>query len=100
MPQSWMRRWAGVQKVSRPTLSCQEMSQTPPITLEATAMTLHQMYQGIETVLAETRSVARAGKVDDSGIESAMCEILFYTVWRVFRSDAPRRKRCFMQLKS
>ena len=34
--------------MSRPTLSCQEMSQTPPTTLQATAMTLHQMYQGME----------------------------------------------------
>ena len=42
--------------MSRPTLSCQEMSQTPPTTLEETATTLHQMYQGMESDLVETRS--------------------------------------------
>src|SRR5277367_3908640 len=67
MPQSWIRRCAGVQKESRPTLSCQEMSQTPPTTLQATAMTLHQMYQGIEKVLAETRSAVRDCSVAGRG---------------------------------
>ncbi len=53
--------------MSRPTLSCQEMSQTPPTTLQATAMTLHQMYQGMERVLAETRSAVRDWSVAGSG---------------------------------
>ena len=35
-------------------LSCQEMSHAPPITLEMTAMTQDQMYQGTESVAAET----------------------------------------------
>src|SRR5579862_4970224 len=73
MPQSWMRRCAGVQKESRPTVSCQEMSQTPPTTLQATAKTLHQMYHGIERVLAETRSAARDCSVAGRGSVSAMC---------------------------
>src|SRR5580704_15944371 len=72
MPQSWMRRCAGVQKVSRPTLSCQEMSQTPPTALQATARTLHQMYQGIVRALAETRSAARAWSVEERGMAPAI----------------------------
>src|SRR5580658_2060943 len=84
MPQSWMRRCAGVQNVSRPTLSCQEMSQTPPTTLEATARTFDQMYQGMDRVLAETRSavgdwsVAGRGRVPAiwvSSEEISGCEI-------------------------
>src|SRR5579859_1101984 len=63
---------AGVQNVSRPTLSCQEMSQTPPMTLEETAMTLHQMYQGMESDLAETRSAVRTWSVEESGIVPAI----------------------------
>src|SRR5580704_1741718 len=72
MPQSWMRRCAGVQNVSRPTLSCQEMSHTPPTTLQATAATLHQMYQGMERVLAETRSAVRVWRVAGRGRVSAI----------------------------
>src|SRR5579864_1795583 len=38
---------AGVQKVSRPMLSCHEMSQTPPKAPENMATTQHHTYQGI-----------------------------------------------------
>src|SRR5712692_6982460 len=40
--------WAGVQKVFRPMERCQEISQWPPMTAEATARTEHQMYQAIK----------------------------------------------------
>src|SRR5579859_131094 len=73
---------AGVQNVSRPTLSCQEMSQTPPTTLEETAMTLHQMYQGMESDLAETRSVAGASSVEESGIVPAIADVSSHRVRR------------------
>jgi hypothetical protein len=39
------------------------MSQTPPTTLQATARTLHQMYQGMKRDVAETRSAVRDGRV-------------------------------------
>src|SRR5258708_29488199 len=41
-----MRTCAGVQKVSRPMLLCQETSHMPPTPPQATAMTLAQIYQG------------------------------------------------------
>src|SRR5580693_4517941 len=61
------------------------MSQTPPTTLEATARTLHQMYQGIARVLAETRSAARdwsdagRGRVPDIWVSSE--EIARSGIW-------------------
>ena len=59
MPHNWMRMCGVVQKVSRPTLSCQEMSHAPPITLQMTAMRQDQMYQGIDSVLAIAWTVVR-----------------------------------------
>ena len=47
---------AGVQNESRPTLLCQEMSQTPPIALELTAAMQHHTYHGIAVARALTRS--------------------------------------------
>src|SRR5277367_2794661 len=43
-----MAMWAGVQKVSRPMLRCQETSQAPPMLADVTARTPHQTYQGTE----------------------------------------------------
>src|SRR5580658_2670127 len=48
------------------------MSQTPPMTLHATAATLHQMYQGMERVFAETRSAVRDCRVAGRGIAPAI----------------------------
>src|SRR5258708_1836252 len=42
-----LRRCAGVQKVSRPMVSCQEMSQYRPDIIQAAASTLAHIYQGI-----------------------------------------------------
>src|SRR5712692_21741 len=47
---------AGVQKVSRPMASCQEMSHSLPTTAQMTDKTAHQMYQGMESVAVETCS--------------------------------------------
>ena len=55
-----MRMCGVVQNVSRPTLSCQEMSHAPPITLEMTARRQDQIYQGTESVAAETWAAVRA----------------------------------------
>ena len=46
MPPKWINKWGAVQNVSRPILSCQEMSQTPPNEAEVTASAHAQMYQG------------------------------------------------------
>jgi hypothetical protein len=54
-----MRMCGVVQNVSRPTLSCQEMSHAPPITLEMTAIKQDQIYQGTESVAAETWEAVR-----------------------------------------
>ena len=35
-PHMWMAMWAGVQKVSRPMVRCQEMSQCTPIIADVT----------------------------------------------------------------
>jgi hypothetical protein len=47
---------AGVQNVSRPTASCQEMSQALPTTAQMTERMAHQIYQGMESVAAAARS--------------------------------------------
>src|SRR5690242_2980868 len=49
IPQNWMQRWAGVQKVSRPMERCQEMSQCTPAMAQVTAATEHHTYQGVVT---------------------------------------------------
>src|ERR1039457_2254332 len=49
MPPKWMNKWGAVQNVSRPMLSCQEMSQTPPNEAEVTASAHAQMCQGTVT---------------------------------------------------
>src|ERR1700683_1352568 len=67
--------WGVVQNVSRPTLSCQEMSHAPPMTLEMTATRHDQMYQGIESVVAKAWTAARACTEDASEIESAMARL-------------------------
>jgi hypothetical protein len=45
------------------------------MTLEETAMTLHQMYQGMESDLAETRSAAGVWSVEESGIVPAIEDV-------------------------
>src|SRR5262249_3458180 len=58
-PQSWIRTWAGVQKVSRPILLCQEMSHTLPTLPEVTASTQAQIYQG--TRVDSARALSATG---------------------------------------
>src|SRR5579863_6458821 len=64
-----------VQNVSRPMLSCQEMSHAPPITLEITAMTQDHTYQGIDSAASETWAAVRACTWDATEIESAMARL-------------------------
>ena len=45
-PQRWMAMWAGVQKLSRPMDSCQEISHCVPTTALVTAAAAHQTYHG------------------------------------------------------
>ena len=74
MPQSEIGVRGGPEGVAADG-ACQEISQTPPTTRQATARTLHQMYQGIERVLAETRSAVRAWSVAGSGRVPAICAL-------------------------
>src|SRR6266853_376939 len=60
-----------VQNVSRPILSCQEISHAPPTTLDITAMRQDQTYQGTESVAAESSDTDRARTWDATEIESA-----------------------------
>ena len=55
-----MAMWAGVQKVSRPMVRCQETSHAPPMEAEVMATTPDQMYQGTEADRACTRAAAGA----------------------------------------
>ena len=70
-----MRMCGVVQNESRPMLSCQEMSHAPPMTLEMTAIRQDQMYQGTESVAAETWASVRACTRDVTDIESAMASL-------------------------
>src|ERR1700735_554026 len=73
---------AGVQNVSRPTASCQEMSQALPTTAENTDTMQHHMYQGIDADSAYARSTLRAWIGGCSEIVPAICVIpppSFYT---------------------
>src|ERR1700740_2914736 len=60
---NWISRCAGVQKVSRPMVMCQEMSQYSPLEMQAVASTELQRYQGMDSVLAcaPVRSATRTG---------------------------------------
>src|SRR5579863_8798745 len=49
---NWTSRWAGVQNVSRPMVSCQTISQYNPDMMQATAMAEVQLCQGILSSLA------------------------------------------------
>lgn len=50
-----MAMWAGVQKVSRPMLGCQETSQCAPMVTDVTARAAAQRYQGMELVRVAVR---------------------------------------------
>jgi hypothetical protein len=56
-------------------LSCQEMSHAPPTTLERTAMTFAQMYQGTTAVAVEARASERACTSAVTEMESAMAHL-------------------------
>src|SRR5437667_9164319 len=58
---------AAVQKLSRPMLLCQEMSQTLPTLPEVTAITQAQMYQGtpVDSARACSAECAMTGIVAD-----------------------------------
>src|ERR1700748_682145 len=45
-PPSWISRCAGVQKLSRPMVSCQEISQYKPMAIRMDALTQAQPVQG------------------------------------------------------
>src|SRR5216683_2543107 len=64
-----------VQNVSRPTLSCQEISHAPPMTLERTAIRQDQTYQGMESVAAEAWTSVLICTRDATEIESAMARL-------------------------
>jgi hypothetical protein len=53
--------WAEVQKVSRPIVRCQEMSQIPPTTTLVEAKTTAQMYQGTPQAVAVSDPRCGAG---------------------------------------
>src|ERR1700733_13046789 len=72
IPPNWMRICGVVQNVSRPMLSCQEISHAPPTTLEITAIRHDQMYQGTVPVAAETCAVVWGCTRAGSEIVSAM----------------------------
>src|SRR5262245_8307231 len=46
-----MARWAGVQKVSRPMVSCQEMSQTMPMAMLVSAAAMRKLGQESEVAV-------------------------------------------------
>jgi len=68
-----------VQNVSRPTLSCQEMSHAPPITLQITATRQDQMYQEIDSVPAIAWTVVRSSESAHETLEELSVP------WRFFR---------------
>src|SRR5260370_7870093 len=63
---------AGVQKVSGPIDICQEMSQCPPIMLEAIPAMMHQIGHGTDSRCAEVCSLNRAWKGCPRGMVSAI----------------------------
>ena len=54
-------------------------------------MTLHQMYQGMESDLAETRSAVGVWSVEESGIVPAIAEVSRHRVRRRLRDANARR---------
>src|SRR5580704_5302966 len=64
---------AGVQNVSRPTVSCHEISHALPTTADSTDNMQHHMYQGIDAVSAYARSMLRAWIGGCSEIVPSIC---------------------------
>src|SRR5262249_31354062 len=71
---SWSAMCAGVQKVSRPTDMCQEMSQYSPTITEVVASIIDQTYQGIVSMrdAAPTRSAIRGAATAEEVGEIAL----------------------------
>src|SRR5437762_1536571 len=93
-----MAMCAGVQKVSRPMLRCQEISHCPPTTAEVVAMSPAQRYQGMASTRSKTDAAVRDPDCADPKVVAAMDALYASGVdadcWRIF--GMYRRWRCVM----